>query len=156
VTDQITAPSDPAPPVPSDSAVMKSESISSTIERASSPSVRDHPVASDTMATAGMVRPMLASAEPSARFRLVCMRLRAAARRAANVSGSSTSKAITIPTTAAGADAACTAAPIAGESVFERPTTATSDRKSSARLVSAAALVGTEACSSSARPTGRK
>jgi hypothetical protein len=33
----------------------------------------------------GMVRPILASAEPSARFRLVCIRLRVAARTAATV-----------------------------------------------------------------------
>ena len=47
---------------------------------------------------AGMVRPMLAIAEPSARFRLVCTRSRRAARTAARVSGSSTSRAMITPT----------------------------------------------------------
>ncbi len=45
----------------------------------------------EARATAGMVRPMLAMAEPSARFRLVCTRSRRAERTAAMVSGSRTS-----------------------------------------------------------------
>ena len=37
----------------------------------------------DTIATTGIVRPMLASADPSARLKLVCRRLASAARTAA-------------------------------------------------------------------------
>ena len=51
---------------------------------------------------AGMVRPMDAIAEPSARLRLTWTRSRAAARTAAIDSGSSTSRAMTTPTTAWG------------------------------------------------------
>ena len=51
-----------------------------TVDLMSRPSVSVQPVASETMATAGIVSPMLASAEPSARFRLVCSRLARAAR----------------------------------------------------------------------------
>ena len=65
-----------------------------------------------------MVRPMLAIAEPSARFRLVCTRSRRAARTAAMVSGSSTSSAITTPTTACGSPAAATADSIAGDTAL--------------------------------------
>ncbi len=46
----------------------------------------------------GMVSPMLAMADPKARLRLVWIRSRLAAREAASVSGSSTSRAITTPT----------------------------------------------------------
>ena len=41
-------------------------------------------MAIETIATAGIVKPMLAKAEPSARFRLVCRRLTRAARSAAS------------------------------------------------------------------------
>src|SRR5205814_847005 len=82
--------------------LMSSVTASSAVPLASRPSASGNPMKIATAATAGMVRPMLASAEPSARFRLVCMRLRNAARTAAVVSGSSTSSAITMPTTAGG------------------------------------------------------
>ena len=49
-------------------------------------------------ASAGMVRPMLAMAEPSARLRLICTRLRRAALTAASVSGARTRMAMTTPT----------------------------------------------------------
>jgi hypothetical protein len=113
------------------------------------------------MAIAGMVRPMLAIAEPSARLRLVCMRSRAAARTAAIVSGSRTSRAITTPTTACGRPAAATADSIAGETPLARPTTAISATNSRPRLVIAARFVGGSrwASSSMTRPEvviGRK
>ena len=48
-----------------------SDRRSSTLDLISNPRVSVQPVVSDTIATAGIVSPMLASAEPSARFRLV-------------------------------------------------------------------------------------
>ena len=48
----------------------------------------------------GIVSPMLAIAEPYARLRLICTRLRRAARTAAIVSGSRISSAMITPTTA--------------------------------------------------------
>jgi hypothetical protein len=59
----------------------------------------------EVTATAGIVRPILERAEPSARFRLDCRQLAWAARTAAHVSGSNTNIAITIPITAFGAPA---------------------------------------------------
>ena len=50
-------------PVPSEIAVTNRDSSSRTVDLMSMPSVSVTPVASDTMATAGMVSPMLASAE---------------------------------------------------------------------------------------------
>ena len=58
------------------------------------------PITIDTTATVGIVKPIHAIADPMPRFKLVCNRLRAAARTAAPVSGSSTSIAIAMPTTA--------------------------------------------------------
>src|SRR3546814_1000359 len=59
----------------------------------------------DRMATAGMVRPIVASAEPSARLRLVCKRSAFAARTAATPSGARINAAISTPSTAGGAPA---------------------------------------------------
>ena len=75
----------------------------------------------------GWSSPMVASADPSARFRLVCSRSARAARTAARPSGSSTSAAMTIPTTARGMPSRATPASSAGVSDLARPTMATSD-----------------------------
>src|SRR5688572_3346606 len=56
----------------------------------------------DTAATDGMVRPMLATAEPNARLRLIWIRSRRAARAAARVSGSRINSAMTTPTNETG------------------------------------------------------
>ena len=85
---------------------------------------------------------MVASAEPSARLRLVCIRFRSAARTAAMLSGRSTSSAI-MPSTAAGADAASTADWMLGDSTLARPTTpeeATSNAKLAHATSAAAAM----------------
>ena len=121
------------------------------------PRVSGSPSSIDTTATAGTVSPMLASAEPSARFRLVCMRLAAAARTAAQVSGSSTSKAMATPTTEAGAPAARTPPSMAGASVFARPTTATRQTISKPKASAASRAEGGSAwASSSPVSAGRK
>ena len=87
-----------------------------------------------TSATAGMVRPMLASAEPSARLMLVCRRSARAARTAAHVSGNSTSSGDDDADHRRGAPAASTAGSIVGESSLARPTTATSETSRRAKL----------------------
>src|SRR4051812_5286508 len=84
-------------------------SANRTISLPSSPRTSGPLSQMEATAIAGMVRPMLASADPSARFTLVWRRFRSAARTAATVSGSSTSSAITTPTTASGAPADSTA-----------------------------------------------
>ncbi len=86
------------------------------------------------------------------------MRSRNAARAAAIVSGSSTSSAITTPTNDCGNPAARTPASIAGDSIFARPTTATSATSSNPSEASAALPVGASACSSitPSSVTGRK
>ncbi|MNT65790.1 hypothetical protein D3C72_2037980 [compost metagenome] len=100
---------------------------------------------------------MLASAEPSARFRLVWMRSARAARSAARPSGSSTMAAITIPTTAAGAPAFSTAASIEGDSSLASATTSTRQTTSSTPLVSAMRAGGGGAWTfSSELPSARK
>ena len=101
---------------------------------------------------------MLASAEPSDRFKLICNRSASAARTAAHPSGSSVSIAIRMLKNSLGAPAATTADSIWGDINSASPTTATSDTASAPKLASAAAAVGTGACASSplSLPTGRK
>ena len=70
-------------PVPNDNMIVKSDRISSTMDLVSIPSVTGKPEKTDTIATAGIVKPILASAEPSARLRLVCSLFCLAARTAA-------------------------------------------------------------------------
>ena len=65
---------------------------------------------------------------------LVCSRLARAARSAAQVSGSSTSMAMMMPTTAFGAPHAATTRSMRGDSGLARPTTPTSDTSSSPKL----------------------
>ena len=58
-------------PVPKDSATVKSERMSRRVDFVSMPSVIVKPVKMETKATTGMVRPILANAEPKARFKLI-------------------------------------------------------------------------------------
>ena len=97
---------------------------------------------------AGMVSPILAIADPRARFRLVWIRSRRAARAAASVSGINTSKAMTTPTKEGGNPTASTAASIDGDSTFARPTTTTRATRSTTTLISEVRLLGGSACSS--------
>ncbi|OQC07353.1 MAG: hypothetical protein BWX79_01901 [Alphaproteobacteria bacterium ADurb.Bin100] len=124
----------------------------------SMPSVSVQPVASATMATAGIVSPMLASAEPMARFRLVCRRLARAARRAASASGSSTTAAMMMPTSALGAPAAATAASMLGDRALPRSTTAARQASSRPPARAVAPGPGRSACAvaSVAASAGRK
>ena len=88
-------------------------------------------------ATAGIVKPILASAEPSAKFKLLCNRLALATLKAAKLSGNSTSIAIAIPTTALGAPIALTAASMVGLSNLAKMTTAIREINNSAPLTMA-------------------
>ena len=64
--------------------------------------------------TVGIVKPILAKADPKAKFKLLCKRLALAALMAAKPSGIKTSSAIAIPTMVFGAPAAFTPASMAG------------------------------------------
>src|SRR5699024_2590967 len=89
-------------------------------------------------------------AEPYPRLRLVCICPRNAARTAAIVSGRSTSTAMITPTKECGKPTAETAASIAGDSTFARPTTATSARTNTPALSSARNPPGRGVCGSGA------
>lgn len=93
-------------------------------------------------AITGIYKPILAMAEPRAKFKLLCKHLALAALTAANPSGRRTSIAIAIPTIVLGAPAAFTPASIAGLSNSARPTTMMSDRISSAVLAVVLRLLG--------------
>ena len=92
---------------------------------------------------------MLASAEPSARLRLVCSRSARAARTAAQLSGASTSRAMTMPITVAGRPAEATTRSIVGESALASPITATSETRSRPKLAQASRTDGGGACADS-------
>jgi hypothetical protein len=102
--------------VPSVTALTKNVLASIVISFGSRPNTSGKLKAIDASTTTGTVRPIDASQEPIARFMLLCNRSARAARTAADVSGSKTSAAITIPTTVLGALAASTACSIVGES----------------------------------------
>ena len=84
--------------------------------------------ARDTIATVGIVSPMVAMAEPSARLMLFCSRLTRADFAAASPSGSSTIAAMTTPTKACGSPAAAMPRSSGYESTLASSTTATSER----------------------------
>ena len=107
----------------------------------------------DATAMAGIVSPMLAIAEPSARLRLTWMRSRRALLTAVTASGSSTTRAITTPTADGGAPMAAMASSMAGDSSLASPTTATSATSSRPTLVSVSRLVGGGPWSSSPSAT---
>ena len=96
-------------------------------------------------ATVGMVRPMLANAEPRARFKLLWRRLARAARTAAYPSGISTNSAMAIPTTVLGAPADFTPASMAGLSASAKPTTTARDRSNRKALTAVLRLLGSSA-----------
>ena len=93
-------------------------------------------------ATAGMVNPMLARADPSAKFKLLCKRLAREARTAAKLSGKSTNSAMAIPTIVLGAPAALTPASMAGLSALANPTTASNAIRRSPALTNVFKLLG--------------
>lgn len=67
-------------PVLIDSEAINKDKINKTMDLLSSPRTRVISIAMATTATTGIVKPIVAKAEPSARFRLVCSWLFAAAR----------------------------------------------------------------------------
>jgi hypothetical protein len=93
-------------------------------------------------AIVGMDKPILASAEPKARFKLLCKRLALAALTAANPSGSITNIAIAIPTIVFGAPTALTPASIAGLKSSARLTTKIKDSIKNTTLTAVLRLLG--------------
>src|SRR3974377_289850 len=111
----------------------------------------------ETTATAGIVRPIVASDDPSARLRLVGRRLPLAALTAPRPSGNSTSPAIIIPTTDFGASIRASPNSTVGVRNLARPTTATREARRRPALRTAVVLEGGGACvSASSALTGRK
>ena len=84
-----------------------SVNASITSSKGPSPRLNGSPKTIDTVATTGIVRPMLASADPSARLNEDCSRSASAARMAAKPSGISTSRAIATPIALFGAPTVC-------------------------------------------------
>jgi len=102
---------------------------------------------------AGMVSAMLASAEPSARLRLVCRRLALAARSAAMPSGSSTMVAMTTPTRPRGAPMRSMPLSSAGVRNFASSTTQVSAISSRTALKAVAPAVGFGKCAWPSSPS---
>ncbi len=129
-------------PVPQDSMMVNKDKTNSTFDFVSMPMVTGMPVIIDTIATAGMARPMLASAEPKARLRLVCKRFFRAACKAARPSGNSITNATIIPTNDFGTPILTTPLSIVGFSVLASSTTAPSETNNNTRLRTVAFTVG--------------
>src|SRR5450830_652855 len=125
-------------PVPRDSVVMMSESNNNTVDFASIPKLNCQPVINEIIATAGIVSPILANAEPSARLILVCRRLD----RAAII-------AVMIPTNSLGAPTAATADSRLGASDLASKTTATRQTINNPALHQATLFDGFGACTPS-------
>lgn len=111
-------------PVPNDNMLVNKAKINNSVDFVSIPSVTENPVKTDTIATAGMVSPILASAEPRARLRLVCNLFFRAALNAAKPSGNKITSATIIPTIDLGAPNLITPCSTTGASVLASNTTA--------------------------------
>ena len=144
-------------PVHSINVIANSDSIRSTVDLESMPSTSFEPITRDKRIMAGIVNPILARAEPNARFRLVCNRLWRAALSAARPSGSSTMPAIITPTTALGAPKRVTVASRLGARLCASATTVIRHSNSKNALAAASVLLGdngaADVCSS--RKKGR-
>ena len=90
------------------------------------PNTKVKSVKIEITATVGMVKPMLANADPSAKFRLVCKLSSRAALTAEKPSGINTTAAIIIPTTACGAPHSRTMLSMVGDNDLPSNTTAAS------------------------------
>lgn len=95
-------------PVASEIVMINSDNPRRTVDLMSIPNVIRIPLITDMIAMAGMLSPMLASAEPNARFSEVCIRSFLAALTAARASGKSTIPAMITPTADLGAPTATT------------------------------------------------
>ena len=99
------------------------DKINNTVDFKSIPKVKSKSNKIQTAATAGIVKPILANADPKAKFKLDCKRFAFAALKADKASGSNTTEAITIPTTDFGAPNASIPFSILGDKVFATKTT---------------------------------
>jgi hypothetical protein len=123
-------------PVASVTVLIKSVRTSKTVSSGARPKVKDCPSIIAARLTMGIVKPMVAMAEPSARFKLVCSRFLRAARMADIPSGNRTTAATTTPTNAFGSFAAATKSSRGGERTLASKTTAKRETHNRARLIS--------------------
>jgi len=135
-------------PIARVSAPIKNERYISVILRLLMPRLNGRLKTIAIIATAGMVSPILAKADPSAKFKLLCNLLALAALTAADPSGKSTSIAMEIPTTVFGAPAVLTPASIAGLSASASHTTTISEVDNRTVLKAVLRLLGLLACAS--------
>jgi hypothetical protein len=110
-------------PIASVNAPIKNDKYINVILRVLIPRLRFKSKKMAMAATVGMVKPILARADPRAKFKLLCNRLALAALTAAKPSGINTNSAMAIPTIVLGAPAAATPLSMAGLSSSARPTT---------------------------------
>ena len=129
-------------PIASVSAPMKKDRYIKTIFRSLMPKLKGRSKKMAIAATVGMVNPMLANADPNAKFRLLCRRFALAALSAAKPSGNNTKSAIAIPTIVLGAPAAFTPASMTGLSTSANPTTVTKESSSKKQLAAVLRLLG--------------
>src|SRR5208337_1344575 len=122
------------------------DSTKSTVPPLSTPSASGRLNQSAMATTAGMVRPMHATALPNARLMLVCSRLPHAAPIAAPVSGNSTIAATITPASLDGAPTAAIPVSIDGASDFANSTTAVRDRTSNSAASPATRAEGGGTC----------
>lgn len=90
-------------PLLSDSMILKSDSKNITEESVPIPSAKGKSIHKETNATTGIVKLILAKAEPKERFKLFCILFAKAAFTADMPSGSNTTQAMMIPDKAGGA-----------------------------------------------------
>ncbi|MNR22415.1 hypothetical protein D3C85_1393640 [compost metagenome] len=145
-------------PEPKETIMVNWANKSNTIDFVSIPKLMVRPDTSETIETAGMVRPIVASADPKAKFKLVCNLFFRAALYAAKPSGSKTTAAITTPTKDFGAPAATIAFSISGASALANSTTTPKQTNRSKPLDKATFLVGGSAwtCTLSLSTGGKK
>lgn len=137
---------------------IKKVSISKVRSLESRPRVSGSLNTTHAATTIGMVRPILAIADPIVKFILVCNRSALAARTAAQASGKSTIAAITMPARALGAFANAMTEYIEGDRSFAEPTTQLKEMSNKNKLNTALFFDGGDACtdSSEADSVGRK
>lgn len=110
-------------PVAKEIVIINKGNPNRSVDFISIPSVILKSAITEAVATAGMLRPILANADPKAKLRLVCSLLLYAALMAAIPSGNKTIPAIMIPTNDLGAPAPITKASTSFERYFANKTT---------------------------------
>ena len=128
-------------PLFSESITVKTERPRRTMDFLSKPKISGKSIIVEMIATVGMLSPILANAEPSARLMLVWNWLRLAARMAAMPSGNRITIAIATPTNAVGKPAATTALSITGERFLASKITTPKQTSNRTKLMKASVRV---------------